>query len=97
MIRFFDDSVASGDSHLHHPIARKFLDPAAPLREQLESFVDDNPMGSELSFESSKFRFIPVVERSIESKHSLITRRAQTNWRSGRFVSLTLRMSDIQD
>ena len=77
---------------VHHPLTLKFLSPDGNLRPMIQSFADGHPMPSALSA-----AFVPVVERSIEAKHSLITRRAQKHWRSGRVVSLTLRVPDIKE
>ena len=53
-------------------------------------------MSPELSKEVAKLKLIPVVERCIEGKHSLITQRVQKHWRSGRVIRLTLRMLDLR-
>ena len=81
---------------VHHPTTVKFLAPASPLRPLLEAFAEGQPMSDALRIEAAKLSFMPVVERSIESKHSLISRRVQKQWRSGRIVSLTLRVPDIK-
>ena len=81
---------------VHHPTTLKFLHPTNPLRQMVQAFAEGENMSSELQREASKLAFMPVVERSIESKHSLISRRVQKHWRSGRIVSLTLRVPDIK-
>ena len=82
---------------VHHPLTLKFLSPDGNLRPMIQSFADGHPMSSALNTEACMLAFAPVVERSIEAKHSLITRRAQKHWRSGRVVSLTLRVPDIKE
>ena len=83
-------------SLVHHPVTLKFLGPDSSLRPMLQSFADGEGMSRELQLEAYKLAFMPVVERSIEAKHSLISRRVQKNWRSGRIVSLTLRVPEIK-
>ena len=62
----------------------------------IQEFASGETMHEFLRSEACKLAFTPVVERSIEAKHSLISRRVQKNWRSGRIVSLTLRVPDIK-
>ena len=83
-------------SLVHHPITLQFLSPGGVLRPMVQAFADGEPMNRLLQSEVSKLAFMPVVERSIEAQHSLISRRVQKNWRSGRIVSLTLRVPDIK-
>ena len=83
-------------SLVHHPVTLRFLHDSSPLRGMLQSFSEGGPMSDVLRTEVSKLAFMPVVERSIEAKHSLISRRVQKHWRSGRIVSLTLRVPDIK-
>ena len=81
---------------VHHPVTLRFLHPDGPLRCMVEAFASGDHMTDALCSEVAKLSFMPVVERSIEAKHSLISRRVQKNWRSGRIVSLTLRVPDIK-
>ena len=87
---------ASDPTLVHHPLTLKFLSPIETLRPMIQSFAAGQPMPALLHTEASKLALMPVVERSIEAKHSLISRRVQKNWRSGRVVSLTLRVPDIK-
>ena len=97
MLQLSDGLGAAADSALlHHPVTVDFLGADSQLRPLVQAFADGGPMAATLHEEASKLAFIPVVERSIEAKHSLISRRVQKNWRSGRIVSLTLRVPDIK-
>ncbi|CAE7037690.1 unnamed protein product [Symbiodinium sp. CCMP2456] len=97
MLQLSDGLDAAADSALlHHPVTVDFLGAASQLRPLVQAFADGGHMAATLHKEASKLAFIPVVERSIEAKHSLISRRVQKNWRSGRIVSLTLRVPDIK-
>ena len=86
-----------GDASLvHHPTTLHFLGNGSLLRPMIQEFANGEAMHDFLRSEACKLAFMPVVERSIEAKHSLISRRVQKNWRSGRIVSLTLRVPDIK-
>ena len=86
-----------GDASLvHHPMTLHFLGSGSLLRPMIQEFASGETMHEFLRSEACKLAFMPVVERSIEAKHSLISRRVQKNWRSGRIVSLTLRVPDIK-
>ena len=87
---------ASDPNLVHHPLTLKLLSPDGSFRPMIQAFAEGQPMPAALHTETSKLGFIPVAERSIEAKHSLITRRVQKNWRTGRVVSLTLRIPDIK-
>ena len=54
-------------------------------------------MGRELELDVSKLMHMPTVERSVEGKHSIISRRVNKKFRSGRFVSLAVRVPDIKE
>jgi hypothetical protein len=93
----FDEFFGDDPSYVHHALSVVFLAKTGLLRAQVLAFAEGGPMGRELFAEVAKLRFIPVVERSIEAKHSLITRRVQKNFRTGRVVSLILRVPDLKE
>ncbi len=93
----FDEVVEAGGADLHHTLSMKFLLPGGPLRDALDNFVQGGNMTEELLGEVCKLRFIATVERSIEKQHSLIKKRAGKNYRTGKAVSLTLRVPNIKD
>jgi hypothetical protein len=88
---------AKDPSYVHHPLTLDFLARNGNLRAAVEAFAGGANMTPDLALAVSKLRFVPVVERSIESKHSLISRRVQKNYRTGRVISLTLRVPEIKD
>ena len=95
----FDGFVADDMSAVHHPKTLHLLAAGGPLplRAAVEAFAKGEPMSAELSFEVGKLALIPVVERSIEAKHALISRRVQKRHRSGRVLSLILRVPDVKE
>lgn len=93
----FDEFLGEDPTYVHHPLAVSLLSKAGQLRAHVVEFGEGGMMSEMLLVEVSKLRCIPVVERSIEGKHSLISRRVHKHWRTGRTISLTLRMIDIKE
>ena len=84
----------------HHRITWHFMQPQSALREQLEKLAScthtlkDLP---ELQYELCVLGFMPVVERVVEGQHSLVHRHTGYRQVSGAYVSLSLRMNQIND
>ena len=96
-LHMYDDCIDSDPIYIHHAQSISFLSPASPLRAQVVEFASGLEMGDALRQEVDKLVFIPVVERSIEAKHALIKRKSGKHFRTGRFVSLTLRIPDVKE
>ena len=93
----YNDLSDVDPEYVHHPLTISFLHEPGSLRRHVMDFVAGEPMSDELRTEVDKLTFIPVVERSIEAKHSIIKCRTANRLRSGRNVSLALRVPDIRE
>ena len=91
----FDELHFDDPAFVHHPLTLCFLQRDSLVRAEVNTFIASGVMGDRLKLEAAKLRLTPVVERSIEAKHALVTRRAGRHFRTGRVVSLTLRMPDL--
>ena len=95
-IRAYDEFVGDNPDGVHHPTTNFFLQHGGPLRHHVTSFAAGEEMHPDLKIAVARLARMPVVERCIESPHSLITRRAQKRFRSGRVVSSILCVPEIQ-
>jgi hypothetical protein len=83
---------------LHHRISWHWLRPGSEVRAQIDKFIagtprDDLPLLSRLCAEMV---FVPVAERCQEAQHSLVNRMVGSRKVSGPYVSLILRMPEIE-
>lgn len=84
----------------HHRITWCFMQPQSVLREQLEKLASAlSPLSDlpELQYELCVLALTPVVERVVEGQHSLVHRHAGYRQVTGAYVSLSLRMDEIND
>ena len=88
--------VNAGEEH-HHRIAWKVLGPESPLRRHLLDFIAGDPLSAELLDELLPLTLVPIVERAVEGKHSLIHRQASCRRVSGPCVSNSLRLGATKD
>ena len=77
----------------HHRLTVGFLSPQSPLRHDVESMALSVPLSnlsSSFIARVLELKWVPVVERIVEGKHSLISRAlgGRKQRRSGVIVSL---------
>lgn len=89
------EATSLADREQAHRLTMVFLEPG-PVRDQLEHFAnsDDAELWdlNELALEAGKLCLIPVVERSIEAKHSLANIKGVYRRITPPYISLFLRM-----
>ena len=76
----FDELAGEDPTHFHHYVAIQFLQIGGALRAHVEAFADGQDMHADLTLEVAKLRFIPIVERIIESPHALTKRRSRNEF-----------------
>ena len=82
----------------HHPLSVAMLHKGQPLQLEMESFARGASLSTcpLLKVQLQRLRMVPIVERSIEAKHSLAKQRLSSNSRpSPATVSMALRYPEI--
>ena len=79
-------------------MAWDYLLPGTAVRNELDSFIGGGPRSSlpSLSTLLYELRFVPTVERMQEADHSLVNRNTANRKVGGPYVSLCLRMPEIE-
>lgn len=83
---------------LHHRVTWHWLGAGSPLRAQLEAFANGVSLAElpVLHVHIAELRFIPTAERVQEADHSIVHRSVGHRKVKGPFVSLSLRLKEIE-
>ena len=96
-LKLYDETPSDMVSMLHSE-ARRMLDPARRLRQQVEALANGTPL-AELSSRArrhvAKYRFVCLSERIVEAGHKDVKMRGGHRKISGSTVSMALRSSAV--
>ena len=97
----FEDAVArrGGDTSGMHCLTAQWLSPGR-LRDQLVLFAQgvsrDDPRLATLRHHCARLMFIPIIERSVEGRHSEVKRATlHARHHSGAYISCRLRLKEL--
>ena len=86
-LRDFDAEGPEGDLKKHHQLASEFLQPGSLLRDEVVRLAEGTPfldLSKNFIRRVAALKFVPIVERPIEGKHSLVKRGLRAGKKTAR-------------